>query len=534
MSSLNNLRKLTFVIQIGFVFLLFKSPIIYAQNPTAYSSPVDDLVTIKRISVLATSDNVSGIYARPIENHIKQFIDKNHHWQLVHSQSVGPIWTPEELEEDPERVKKMGMNVGADALIATRLVKGPGGITIRLSMFLAKDGKLFSFSEAKNIKKFEVEKLKFQIEELVTSLLKQVPYNGVILSRHGHRVTVNIGKRDGVTPNKVFTVIQVIKLVRHPKFNFLVKTEKEVLGKINLLKVEDTLSFGTIITEVEPGAILKDSKVVGLDFVNYNNDTLNLTDASDNDLRGRPDNKIAFGKNAFKWLPKRPPTFGKVAARVGFGSYNGSLSQTQALEASSSFYPSLQMEGELWVTPKTTIHAGFRQGIISTDNPKSGSGISELSMSLSSFDFGVGYNFRISPDIWGPQFEIIAGMSSYRLYVDDVANGLTTMKYSGMKIGVSGSFPVSKDQSWSAGANLFMFINPTLSESPGTSGSDANSSINTFSLFGAKRLGVNLQAIAKLDIELYSTNFSGSGTRTAATSASQKHTTLSGGLAYYF
>ena len=32
MSSLNNLRKLTFVIQIGFVFLLFKSPIIYAPK----------------------------------------------------------------------------------------------------------------------------------------------------------------------------------------------------------------------------------------------------------------------------------------------------------------------------------------------------------------------------------------------------------------------------------------------------------------------------------------------------------------------
>ena len=40
-------------------------------------------------------------------------------------------------------------------------------------MFLAKDGKLFSFSEAKTLKVPEVEKLKFQIEGISCSLLKQ-------------------------------------------------------------------------------------------------------------------------------------------------------------------------------------------------------------------------------------------------------------------------------------------------------------------------------------------------------------------------
>ena len=100
-------------------------------------------------------------------------------------------------------------------------------------------------------------------------MVKKIPYAGLILSRQGNRVTMDIGTRDGVHDNTVVSVEQIILLKRHPKFHFILASEKEVLGKIRIVKSDETLSFGTVLSEKEPGVITTDSKITGLDFVNY-------------------------------------------------------------------------------------------------------------------------------------------------------------------------------------------------------------------------------------------------------------------------
>ena len=197
-------------------------------------------------------------------------------------------------------------------------------------------------------------------------------------------------------------------------------------------------------------------------------------------------------------------------------------------------YPSIDLDAELWLSSKYSMHAGLKQGIISASNPKSGTSPASLNMSLASYDLKFGYNFRLGADVWGPKVELLSGFSSYKLFVDDVTDGLTTLSYSGLNFGLAGSFPVSLDRSWSVGVLLNFFLSPRLVETPGTSGSSSKNSINQFSFDVRKRLGVNLQAIGSVDMELYSTSFSGTGTRAAATSSSHKHTTLYGGIAYLF
>ncbi|MCH2534638.1 MAG: porin family protein [Bdellovibrionales bacterium] len=514
-------------------FLLF--PVFAFALPSEYKSPADELITVQKISVLPVADNLDGIYSRPVEEVLNEEIDKNHHWQLIPINAVGPIYSPEELEYDPMQVKKIAGSTNTDALIATKVTKGPSGISINMSMFLKQDGKLLFQEKRSKISAFEVRTIERIASEMLNLLLQRMPYSGLILSRQGPRVTLNLGTEDGIKINQVVNIAQVIELERHPKFHFLVGTKKQTLGKVKLLKVDKSLSFGAIITEIEETAIQPGAKVIGFKPVQYSEAESGLLGKQNTKgLHTRPDHKMSFGEKAIAWLPKRTPTFGRVGLHIGGSTFTGKLSQSTPLEADSSLYPVLAFDGEIWVTPKWSVHAKVKQGILSADNPSS-SGPNDLSMSLSSYDFSLGYNFRLSQEVWGPQVILKVGSTNYKLYVDDVPNGLTTLSYSGIKIGLSGSAPVTPDQQWSVGADFYWVINPQLTETPGTSGNSADNSVSLFGINVGKKLGVNLQAIGKFNLEMYSTNFSGTGTRsTPATSASQRHASVTAGLNYFF
>lgn len=508
------------------------------SGSTFYRSQIDELITIDKIAVLPFTDNLEGIYARPLESHLLELLKQDHHWDLYNINPVGPLLSPIEIRQDPKVAQKISKDISdAQAFFSAKISKGPNGISMDLSLFLTKDGKLFASQELKNSSRFHIEDLKRELESLLKKIKKQVPYSGRILSRDKNRVTVNLGLRDGVVPNQVIPIVQILKLNRHPKFHFLINTEKEILGKVKLLKIEDTLSFGVILTEREKGAIQVGAKISGLEFVEYENvDSLN-PDAS---IGNRPDKNITFGKNPKEWVPQNPPTFGRASVEFGLGMYQASTKLRDAsnttYSAENPYYPGVGVEGELWLTNLWAMHFGLSQGIIPIDN-SSGSSPGELSQSLSKYEFLFGYYIRMGAQgIWDPWVELLAGYSSYRLFVDDSnPTTFTTAEYSGLKFGIKGQFPVSDDKKWFAGGQLYFHYEPSLNETPVTSGSGRNNTINEFGAWGAYQFRNHIQLYGGVDFSLYSTSFSGSGSRSSdASSSSQRHIVFNGGVHFFF
>lgn len=527
---------------ISLISTLFLTPFLaFAQvtdNQAVYRSEIDTLLTIKKVTVLPFLDNAQGIYARPLENHLIESLKKSHRFDYIDANVVGPLVSPEDLEQDPEAMNRLANSLNVDGFFVGRVSKGPNGIAMSLHFYLTKDKKLFAKSEIQDYRRVDINSLKDQMDLLLGQVLQKIPYSGLVMSRQGNRVTLNLGKQDGLQPDQVLSVIQVIKINRHPKFNFIISTEKEILGKIKLVKIDDALSFGMIITEKEKGAIQKDSKIGNIDFVTYPETSMLSTGSNpEGQVTGRPDGDLVFGKDAKPWVPKKPPTFGQVGARLGIGTFAGNMNLASgALNSKNSLAPSVMLEGEAWVTGEYSIHADLRQGIIPVSNPRSGSSPKELNQSLSSYSLLFGYNWRLGSNVWGPKVEALFGYSTYRMYVDDSnPRGLTTMEYSGFKLGLDGSFPVTSDGLWHAGAKLFLFLKSNLNESPESSGGSPKNTINQFSFYGFYKFRENMKIVGALDIELYSTNFSGAGdSGDPASSASQKLTTLSGGVQYMF
>ena len=504
-----------------------------------YRSDADDLLTIEKVSVLPFTDNLQGIYARPIETHFISLVDQMHRWNYIAANTSGPILAPEELESSPEKAMQVSQGLNADAFFAGRITKGPNGITVHVSLFLARDGKLLSQAILKDYKQFNLADLKEQTQRLLAEIIARLPYSGRVLSRDGNRVTVNLGLKDGLQVGQMLSVLQIIQAKRHPKFNFLISTEKEIFGKIKILKVDESLSFATVVTEKEKGAIQKNSKIGPLDFVSYSGgDDMSLKDRPEETLGQREDGKMIFGKDAKAWQPQSPPTFGQIGARFGIGQVqeNSQLSNSGPISAADSFAPSVALEGEIWITPEFTFHARLKQEIVSVNNPRPSTSSAKLNQQLSAYEAGVGYTFRFGPYVGSPEVEPFVGYFTQRLFTDDTSpHTFTTTDYNGVKLGVRGSTPLGVGDEYGVGGEFGFAFRPALNESPYSSGDSSTANVFQMAVFGYKKLGERLRAVVQLDFEMYSSSFDGSGSSPEpATSTSQKYTTLSGGLSYMF
>ncbi len=494
-----------------------------------YTSEIDQRLTIRKIVVLPGTDNTDGIYARPIQAQLVALVQSSHRWEFVDSGFAALNVHPLELEESPQKFKDLVKDIGADAFLLPIVTRGPGGLSIRLDLFLKIDGKLLAQEISKEHSRFELNDVKAKTAKMYNALIGKIPYDGLVLSRQGNRVTLNLGKADGIRPEQDVSVIQIIAENRHPKFGFLISTEKEILGKVRVAKVDDTLSFGMIAAEKERGAIQKGSKIAGVRPIEYGEQALAGEDSGD--IRNRA---AALGRHH---LP-RPPAFGQVGIKAGLGYYVGSTNLTGvgSLEAKADYYPLLNVNGELWLNPQWTVLADMTQAIMSTSNPRPGSAPGTLNEAMSKYSMSLGYNFLIRDDFFGPKFQLRTGLSFYRMFVDDsTPQGLTTVNYSGYLLGLGLYFPIADDSPWAIGGDLGITLFSKLTESPVQSGDSATNTINEFSIFLERKIGVNLRARGGLDFSLYSSSLTGAGTRAEpATTISQRYVNAAAGLVYQF
>lgn len=503
------------------------------EKAATYVSEADESLNIRKVTVLPVVDNVEGIYSRPFESELTSVIQADHKWDFIESKTIGPVSSPQDLENDPTQVMALGKTVGADAIIASRVVKGSEGISIRMALFLSNDGKILVSEEQNKIQNFDLKNIQSKAREMLATIRGRIPYQGIVLSRSNNRVTLNLGAKDGVKKDQVVTAVQIIKVTRHPKFNFLINTEKEILGKIKLRKVEETLSFGDIVTEKERGSVRRLSKIAGVDFVEYQD--VSSIDQKPNEVvnANALGNEKAFGEKPKEWIPIRQATFGLVNLSLGLGSYSSNAkpsSATQTYSATKPFYINIKLHGELWFNPEWQMEADLRQGIMTVGNPRSGSSPSELNIATSTYALYFAYNWLIRDNFWGPKVSIIGGFKQYSSTVDESSPAaFSTMVYSGLDLGLRGSLPLDDEEMWRAGATFNLLILPAVQEKPQSSGGSASNSVNAFSIFAGRRIGQRLEATGQLEMEYYSTSFGGGGT-----TSSQRITTFYGGINYLF
>ncbi|MEN0058585.1 MAG: hypothetical protein AAGB31_07105 [Bdellovibrio sp.] len=505
-----------------------------AQN--VYVSTVDQDLAIKSIVLIPPTDNVGGIYARPVEEELRTLLNNDKQWSLSAYPADLDIRS-ETLDENPTGVQTILQKASAEAALATRIVRGPRGTSLIMTLYVGREGLPLLQESLNDFKGFETAQIREEARKLFENIKYRMPFRATILSRRGQQVTLNLGSNYGLRSESRVSVVQVIKVNRHPKLNFMVSTEKEVLGRVKLFKVEPYLSFGYIEMEKEPGLIAVGAKVMPDEFVKYSTPVTTPSGKVLQDLSTRPDKEMAFGEDPQEWLPTMPPQFGKVELLAGIGNYsqNVNLNTAGSVSGQNNFAPHIMVRGELWINPEWYVGLQLRQSVFSVDNGLAGSSPGSLNVAMGQYGVHFGYNFLLTSDFFGPKIQVAAGYQNTNFSIDDsTPTAFTTMRYGGLLISLAGQFPLSEEIPVDIGGKFDFFLNPSVNENK-SSGASSDNKINAFSFFVDYKMKTRFKIRGELMFENYNSDFSGTGQRTdPASSTSHKLTTLMGGVQYLF
>jgi hypothetical protein len=472
---------------------------ILAKTP-AYINNEDAALKIESVYLEPFSDNVNLIYASKAEAKIKDIIESNNQWDIT----VG---------------KK-----DADLMIESRLTKNPKSYTLKMG-FLFKSGILIQDSkEIDNI--FETEKILGHYEVLFHNLKSRIPYHGIILSRTQDQVTINIGTAHGVVPSQEVLAIHIAKLNLHPKTQAYISSEKIVLGKIVLTKVDEFLSFGKIEFEREPQILKKDTKI---EFSKLDRPSLAAPTV--------PTEPGAQAVPQGEWVPRKPPQYGKFSISGGLIQYSQNINFLTAGNKTVSQWltPTIKGSAELWLNPEFHLELFIRQSSFKMNNPMEGSEPGSLNMSLSQYQIKAKYNYELDSSARAPQFQVALGIGSFQA-LPDKSNplSLSGLSYGGTLLGFKGTFAVSEESPIDLSLYFNYFLSKTLKDSADASPSGVQ--INDFGLILRYVKTLNLAYVFELSFESYSSDFdAATGSRSdPSNSISHKLMSTLAGIEYSF
>ncbi|MES2802544.1 MAG: hypothetical protein V4654_08645 [Bdellovibrionota bacterium] len=494
--------------------------------PTKYTSLSDQALVIKAVAVAPIYDNSNNIYKKSVEEHLKTLIKEDYFWALAEFNSPKKDMRVDEFDEDQQLTLQVLDTSQADAILTCYLIKGPQGLNIQMNLYTRDGGKLLLREEFQSATLFEVSKVNEAVTKMYALLKAKLPYSGYITSRNGSTVTVNIGKKSGLSDGAVITVAQILKVNRHPKLNFMTSVEKEILGRVSLTQVDTDSSFGEISFEKESGVIDRGSKILPLDVVKYpSKGSAPLAEALPNE------------KNAVEWLPTPTPQYGRISFMGGFTDFtdNTILMNGTSLEAEKSLALTFDLSTELWITPEYFASLELQQASFKTSNALANSLPSTLNYSLNKMDLSFGYKYLIDGNFWGPQISASLGYYTHSVRVTDTTpTAFTSFDLTGVDLTVGGMFPVTLKNDVAIGAQAKFLFFENFSEKPVSSGG-ASPSFNQFDVLGTIQYTTNISFKGLISFTNVQATFSGSGTKNPASrSLDEKVSTYLVGIEYLF
>lgn len=486
------------------------------------------------MGLVRINDNVKGIYSEKITQTLTDLVRADKNWGL--SQVSAQSYQIDELLERPELIAKLCSTTQSDALLAANFVKKDPNSLVQMFLFSCADHLMLIKDENPTFEGFSHADIAKEFSKLYSRIKTKLPYQGEILSRKNQFLTLSLGINDGIKVGDELTVIKIYKIQRHPKFNFIISTEREIIGKIKIYKTEEELSFASILAEKDNGAVQVGGKLLNQKFIEYPA-PLTQEEESLDALNQRKDKDVSFGNSPTAWLPEPDPSFGALYLGLGVGQYTHSMDIVgiNSYEGKNLFSPVLSAGGELWINENWSLDFGFKQNVTSVSNPRTSSTPDTVTLSLSQFQYQAGYSFLMNENFWGPKFKLLFGLAQYKQTSGSTTPRVfTTQSFSGYPLTFDASMPIG-EHPFSVGGFFTYYLFPHMSESPVTSG---NSNTPTLSHYGAYTTYImkkKMHIKFSLNFDNYYSDFSGTGTRPeSASSTNTKLVNLEVGLKYLF
>lgn len=243
--------------------------------PVKYVSDIDQKISIKTVTLAPVYDNVNSVYSAPIQKLLVDLLQSDKVWGYAGYPDTSQKVFIETFDTKPKEVLDILTQTKTQALLTAMITKGPHGLTARLKLYSQDQGLILLEESFQDLSTFEIAKVREEFVTLYHRLKNKLPYQGSVLSRRGVEVTLNIGEKNGAKIGQEIALAQILKINRHPKLKTMIGVEKEILGKVQITKVEPYLSFGQIVFEKETGVVEVGAKIIPTDFIAYPRPVLN-------------------------------------------------------------------------------------------------------------------------------------------------------------------------------------------------------------------------------------------------------------------
>lgn len=556
----------TFHLALLFVFFGLNSysqtQIVNTKNknpfPVKYTSEIDSKIILKTITLAPVYDNANGIYSVPIQKLLIDLLQSD----KVLGYSAFPTTNKkifvESFDTKPTEVLDLLKKTESQGLMTALITKGPRGMNARLKLYTQDQGIVLLEDSFSDLKTFELSRLREEFVTLYHNIKNKLPYRGIIQSRRGLEVTLNLGTLNGVEVGQELAVAQILKLNRHPKLKTLVGIEKELIGRVKVTKVEPYLSFAQIIFEKETGVVDVGAKVLPNDFISYPIPILNsvgevvgdekfsMTKLSKKQLAdlSRKDDSVKTiealdlpEKNQNETLVeiKHEPLSESSNTSTGISLYalggisqyaeSTSFSGGTSADSKQSAALTLLMGGELSFFETYSANINYQMQSFKSDN--------SLTYSLTKYSLMFGYTYYLDDETKaGSKFIGSLGYSVFKTDVSETSPTIfTSTQTNGLSLKLEGLVPIS---TFELGAYYQFMLSPQYLETPVNSG-DASPIINTIGLVASYKVSENLTYRAEIILDSLQSNFNGAGSRSIpATSNSIKNTSEVFGVQYTF
>ena len=502
--------------------------------PVKYISQIDQKILLKTITLAPVYDNVSGIYAEPIQKLLIDLLQSDKVWGYSEFPDINTKIFIEKYDSQPNDVLDVLGKTKAQGLLTAFIAKGPRGINAKLKLFTQEQGLILIEDSFQDINTFEISKLRDMFVLMYHNIKSKLPYRGYVLSRRGIDVTLNLGSMNGIKPGQELILAQLLKLNRHPKLKLMIGAEKEIIAKLKVIKVEPYLSFAQIIFEKESGVVDLGAKVLPTDYVAYPVPIINeegtVIGDTPADPKGftppiesagstKPPEELGTDLKAQKSrLLDRENSFGKFTAQGLITQYSES---TQLLSganpnSSNSFAPGLSLGLQFYFMKRlffTDINTQISS--FSATNSLASSTPNQLSFTLTRYTALVGMDYMLDEDINANKIKLSGaiGFASTKTNIStSTPTSLTSTQTDGLIVQAKASMPWSAESGLDIGGRLELFFSPRFSESPVSSGS-AKVNIASLGLFGIYPYSDKINIRADFGVSNISVSFSGAASR---------------------
>lgn len=177
-------------------------------------------------------------------------------FEVIERKLLGEVLEEQKMVEagivDQETASEIGKLLGVKVIISGSVAKIGNLVEVNARIV---DVASASIVTAESVSSSDITTLRELVREMASKIIKSFPLEGYIAHRKGNDVVIDLGTRSGVKSGMTFVSFQEGEIVKHPKTGEILYVTQIETGIIRITAVQDKISKGIILDEVEAESI---------------------------------------------------------------------------------------------------------------------------------------------------------------------------------------------------------------------------------------------------------------------------------------